>query len=146
MPHASPGSALTEAVAVKSQKRGSTREKVPFPQKLVLHRWLLALFGVKSVSELGKDLRSETLEGLDENNIHRFHNALKERFSALEELPVQLLREYDENIVRHTQRLNEWRIAHGRDPFVWKYLQYLALLFTTLPSGTVHTASDRAPQ
>ena len=63
MPHASPGSALTEAVAVKSQKRGSTREKVPFPQKLVLHRWLLSLFGVKSISELGKDLRDEALEG-----------------------------------------------------------------------------------
>ena len=41
-----------------------------------------------------------------------------------------MLLEYDQHIVRHTQRLNERRITHGEEPIVWKYFQYLALLFT----------------
>ena len=44
----------------------------------------------------------------------------------------RLLLEYDQNIVRHTQRLNERRIARGEEPIVWKYFQYLSLLFTEI--------------
>lgn len=40
------------------------------------------------------------------------------------------MREYDTNIVSHTKRLNEQRLLHGEEPVVWKYFQYLALLFT----------------
>ena len=38
----------------------------------------------------------------------------------------------DQNIVTHTMRLNERRIARGEDPIVWKYFQYLTLLFTEI--------------
>ena len=73
--------------------------------------------------------RDEALEGLDENNIHRFHHALTARLSKLTQLPAELLLEYDQNIVRHTQQLNERRISAGEEPVVWKYFQYLTLLF-----------------
>ena len=43
-----------------------------------------------------------------------------------------MLLEYDQNIVTHTQRLNERRITRGEDPIVWKYFQYLTLLFTEI--------------
>ena len=50
----------------------------------------------------------------------------------LTQLPTELLLEYDQNIVTHTQRLNERRITRGEEPIVWKYFQYLALLFTEI--------------
>ncbi len=77
-------------------------------------------------------MRDEVLEGLDENNIHRFHHVLTVQLSNLQQLPIELLLEYDQNIVKHTQRLNERRLTRGEDPIVWKYFQYLTLLFTEI--------------
>ena len=34
--------------------------------------------------------------------------------------------------VKHTQRLNDRRITRGEDAIVWKYFQYLTLLFTEI--------------
>ncbi len=39
---------------------------------------------------------------------------------------------FDQHIVSVTQRLNERRITRGDEPVVWKYFQYLALLFTEI--------------
>ena len=106
------------------------RSTVRFDHKLVLNQWLLSLFGVKQFKDLAEHLRGEGLEGLDENNVHHFHHALTAQFFNLTYLPTELLLEYDQNIVRHTQRLNERRITRGEAPIAWKYFQYLALLFT----------------
>ena len=106
---------------------------ISFDKKLVLNQWVLGLFGVEKFEQLAEHLRDERLEGLDENNIHRFHNILVEHFPGLPELPGELLLEYDQNIVTHTLRLNERRITRGEEPIVWKYFQYLTLLFTDLP-------------
>ena len=110
-------------------RRAGNRPQVPFPYKLVLNQWLLSLFNVKRFEDLAEHLRSEALEGLDENNIHRFHHALTAQLFNLTRLPTELLLEYDQNIVKHTQRLNERRITSGEEPIVWKYFQYLTLLF-----------------
>ena len=91
---------------------------------------MLSLFNVKRFEELAEHLRDDSLEGLDENNVHRFHHALAAHFPDLPELTEHVLLEYDQNIVRHTQRLNERRLTQGEKPIVWKYFQYLALLFT----------------
>lgn len=117
-----------------TQKHSSANKKplVPFAHKLVLNQWLLSLFNVKRFEDLAEHLRNEALEGLDENNIHHFHHALTAQLFNLTQLPTELLLEYDQNIVKHTQRLNERRITHGEDPIVWKYFQYLALLFTEI--------------
>ena len=109
--------------------RARNRPQVPFARKLVLNQWLLSLFKVKGFRELADILKREDLEGLDENKIHHFHHVLAAQFHNLEGLPAQLLLEYDQNIVRHTQRLNEKRINRGEAPIVWKYFQYLGLLF-----------------
>ena len=113
-------------------RRAKTRPQVPFAHKLVLNQWVLSLFNVSSFEELAEHLREEELEGLDENNIHRFHHALTTHHFDLPLLPPELLLEYDQNIVKHTQRLNERRIMHGEEPVVWKYFQYLALVFTEI--------------
>jgi len=112
--------------------RANNRPQVPFSYKLVLNQWLLSLFNVTRFEDLAEHLRSEALEGLDENNVHHFHHALTAQLFNLTQLPTELLLEYDQNIVRHTQRLNERRLTRGENPIVWKYFQYLTLLFTEI--------------
>ncbi|MEI7694418.1 MAG: DEAD/DEAH box helicase family protein [Chlorobium sp.] len=114
------------------KKRLASKPQVPFARKLVVNQWLLSLFGVKRFEELADQLRNETQEGLDEHNVHHFHDALTAQHLDLRLLTAELLLEYDQNIVRHTQRLNERRITRGEEPIVWKYFQYLTLLFTEL--------------
>ena len=114
-------------------RRASNKPQVRFAYKLVLNQWLLSLFNVKRFEELAEHLRNEALEGLDENNIHRFHYALTGQLPNLTpQLPTELLLEYDQNIVKHTQRLNERRITRSDEPIVWKYFQYLPLLFSEI--------------
>jgi hypothetical protein len=114
------------------RRRASNRPAVPFAYKLVLNQWLLGLFNVKRFEELAEHLRNDALEGMDENNVHHFHHALVAQLFNLTQLPTELLLEYDQNIVTHTQRLNERRLTGGEEPIVWKYFQYLTLLFTEI--------------
>jgi len=122
------------APAATSTQRGraNSRPQAPFASKLVLNQWLLSLFNVKRFEDLAEHLRGESLEGLDENNVQHFHHALTAELFNLTQLPTELLLEYDQNIVRHTQRLNGRRITRGEEPIVWKYFQYLTLLFTEI--------------
>jgi hypothetical protein len=123
------------APRAKRAKRAAKRATavVPFPKKLVLNQWMLSLFGVERFDDLAEHLRDANLEGLDADNIHHFHKALALHCPALGPgLTVAQLLDYDQNIVRHTQRLNEARLLRGEDPIVWKYFQYLALLFTEI--------------
>ena len=119
------------AVAVK-KTASKKKPLVPFPFKLVLNQWLLSLFNVKRFEDLAEHLRSEDLQGLDENNVHHFHHALTAQLFNLTQLPTDLLLEYDQNIVKHTQRLNDRRITRGEEPIAWRYFQYLTLLFTEI--------------
>lgn len=124
--------AFSSATAAAPRGRANNRPQIKFAHKLVLNQWLLSLFNVKRFEDLAEHLRNEALEGLDENNIHHFHHALTAQLFNLTQLPTELLLEYDQNIVRHTQRLNERRITRGEEPIVWKYFQYLTLLFTEI--------------
>lgn len=119
-------------MATRGRREAPHAKPIPFAYKLVLNQWLLSLFNVKRFEELAEPLVNEGLEGLDENNVHRFHHALTAQLFNLTQLPTELLLEYDQNIVKHTLRLNERRITRGEEPIVWKYFQYLALLFTEI--------------
>lgn len=116
------------------RKKVKKSPPLPFNRKLVLHQWLLGLFGVERFDQLAEHLRDEALEGMDENNVHRFHHALCLHVPVEKrpELPDDLLLEHDQAIVSVTQRLNERRVTRGERPIVWKYFQYLALLFTEI--------------
>jgi hypothetical protein len=105
--------AADAAAPAVPRRRANARPQMPFARKLVLNQWLLGLFGVERFEQLAEHLRDETMEGLDENNVHRFHHALTTHFAELTELPPALLLEYDQNIVSITQRLNDRRITHG---------------------------------
>ena len=113
-------------------RRANNRPQVRFASKLVLNQWLLSLFNVERFEQLAEYLRNEKMEGLDENNVHHFHHALTAQLFNLTQLPTELLLEYDQNIVKHTLRLNDRRITRGEEPITWKYFQYLTLLFTEI--------------
>lgn len=133
MPRGRPRREAAAPVAGRG-RRPNARASVPFNRKLALNQWLLGLFGVERLDQLAEHLKDEALEGMDENNIHRFHHALCLHLPVEKrpELPDELLLEYDQAIVSITQRLNERRITRGDEPIVWKYFQYLALLFTEI--------------
>lgn len=134
MPRARPRRSAAAAPAPGRGRPANARAAVPFNRKLVLHQWLLGLFGVERFDQLAEHLKDEALEGMDEDNVHRFHHAICLHLPAENrpELPDELLLEYDQAIVAVTQCLNERRLTRGKAPIVWKYFQYLALLFTEI--------------
>ena len=109
-------------------KKRAKKAEVPalrFDQKLVLNQWMLSLFGVQSFEQLADPLKRIEYEGLDENNVHRFHTLLR-AFWEYPEFPGDTLLGYDQNIVSHTLALS----AKRAEPLRWKYFQYLSLLVT----------------
>jgi hypothetical protein len=109
------------------KKRSKKNETPPlrFDEKLLLNKWLLSLFGVSSFDKLADNLKSVQLEGLDENNVHKFLHQLRLLWEY-EEFPGDTLLGYDQNIVKHTLALGRNRA----EPLKWKYFQYISLLFT----------------
>lgn len=107
---------------------------LPFSRRLVLNQWLLDLFGVDHFDKLAHHLRDESLEGLNEDNVHHFHKHLCEhvREDHRPSLPDDILLAHDQSITSVTRRLNERRITRRLRPISWKYFQYLALLFTEI--------------
>ena len=125
-----------------ARRQRSTLKPHHFRNKLVLNQWLISLLGVDPQQEykfngrlvrpfhvLAEPIRDARMEGLDESNIHRFfHNLVNSQMFPLGKIGrLQLLR-YEENIVAHTQKINENR----RRPITWKYPQWLTLLFTEI--------------
>ena len=110
--------------------RRSTRQRQAtfhFGKSLVLFQYILSLFEVNSLGDLCEGMKVFQLEGLDEDNVSRFHNHLVNKLFERQALPNDMLLEYDQNIVSHTLR-----ISRRREGFRWKYFQYMALLFTEI--------------
>lgn len=114
-----------------------------FVNKLLLNQWIISLFGIDPLAECfvnGKSVRpfhklAENLrdapEGLGADRCHHFYNILRtEDFFRWENCTLTLdeLRSYEENIVAHTDFINQKRL----EPIQWKYFQWMALLFTEI--------------
>lgn len=95
---------------------------------LVLNRFMLHLFGANSFEAFSEFFNDSRNEGLDDNNISNFYHILITRLFSSEYLNKDILLEYDQNIVRHSQQINQDRT----EPITWKYFQYLSLLFTEI--------------
>lgn len=115
-------------VATTPRRRTRRTPTLKFSQKLVLNQWMLGLFEVETLEQLVGELKDERLEAYDENNVSLFYHALTARLFQRGELSNEVLLGYDENIFRHTQRLN----AHRPQAIRWKYFQYVSLLFTEI--------------
>ena len=99
---------------------------VSFPHKLVLNRYFLGLFGADKFDQLADRLKDESLEGRREDGTSKYVHRLIDTLPADSSLTPDQLQKYDDNIGRHTDRINRKR----SQKIEWKYFQYLALLFT----------------
>jgi|TARA_A100001518_G_scaffold2731_1_gene2696 hypothetical protein len=122
-----------------------------FRNKLVLNQWLISLFGIDPFTEhqlndkvvrpfhkLAEPIRDSRLEGLDKDNLHFFYHHLGNSplFSQADpavdypefRISRDMLLAYEQNIVSHTQAINEKRDR----PVAWKYYQWLTLLFVEI--------------
>lgn len=104
------------------------KKQIKLSQTLVLYKYILHQFGVTDISPLVQDLKSSSLEGVNEDNISYYHIELQKRLFTSAILTKEQLRIYDENIISHTQRINEKR----HEPIQWRYFQYIGLLFTEI--------------
>lgn len=110
-------------------KKGATnKKKFLLSDQLILNRYLLRLFEADSFESLTKDMKDASLEELDVDNVSRFYHHLTSRLIERENLTKEMLRQYDENIVRYTFEISEKR----EERIKWKYFQYLSLLFTEI--------------
>jgi hypothetical protein len=87
---------------------------------------------VRPFHKLAEPIRDPRMEGLDADNIHKFyHNLINSDMfwnHGDRKLSKEQLLIYEENIARHTQSINEKR----HRPIVWKYYQWLTLLFVEI--------------
>jgi hypothetical protein len=108
-----------------------------FHDKIVLNKYLLSLFGIDAIGtkivsisgkEVFKELKLSNAEGYTEEGNTRYLEQLLAHLYLSEHLTETMLQQYDENIVRYTHQISD-----GRDELiVWKYFQYLSLLFTEI--------------
>lgn len=140
MATASKASTKKNVGAKSSQKKSRTGQSLNFVDKLVLNQWILSLLGIDPLAEhkldgrvvrpfhvLAKSLR-DCPEGLGEDNLHHFYQQLKIHWQPKIQLSPAALLQYEQNIVTHTQWLNEDRTR----PIEWKYYQWLSLLFAEI--------------
>ena len=106
-----------------------------FHEKLVLNKYMLSLFGIDSIGkkimskdgvEIFTELKLSSNEGYTEEGNTLYLQSLIRHLYNSEHITATMLQTYDENIVRYTKQISEKR----SELIVWKYFQYLSLLFT----------------
>lgn len=123
-----------------ARKLKSKIKQLCFGHKLVLNQWIVSLFGydpLKDYKDGKRTLRPVQLlakvvkdapEGMTSENLHYFYKVLDAQLKENAQItPGDLLR-YEHNIVSHTLAINEKRDR----PIVWKYYQWLLLLFVEI--------------
>ena len=127
-----------------ARKKAKGPKNHSFRNKLLLNQWLISLFGIDPLAEhkegnrkvlpfhvLARPIRDPRLEGMDADNLHRFYHELVRSdlfWNDFSQVTKEQILVYEQNIVRHTQSLNEKR----QRPIAWKYYQWLTLLFTEI--------------
>lgn len=108
-------------------KRQTNDPRAKLRYALALQHFMLHLLGFRTFEELREYAGSPDLEGCDEQGITRLCLALQAR-PLQGGLTRDDLTRYDDHIRRHTAHINERRTQK----VVWKYFQYVALLFAEI--------------
>ncbi|WP_293688625.1 DEAD/DEAH box helicase family protein [Thiolapillus sp.] len=123
-----------------ARRKTSRKKQLPFGHKLVLNQWIVSLFGfdplkdhkdgkrtLRPVLPLAKIVK-DAPEGMSAENLHYFYKTLDINLQADSSITRNDLLRYEHNIVSHTLAINEDR----ERPIVWKYYQWLSLLFAEI--------------
>ena len=108
-----------------AKKRSRGPKPHNFRNKLLLNQWLVSLFGINPLDGhklreekvrpfhlLATPLRTLDWKGLNHDNLHHFYHELVSSNLSWNDLSKAQILLYEENIVRHTQAINERR--HSR--------------------------------
>ena len=122
------------------RKKSAKPKQLPFGHKLVLNQWIVSLFGfdplkdhkdgkrtLRPIQPLAKTVK-DAQEGMTPENLHHFYKALDLHLQDSAQITQADLLRYEHNIVSHTLAINEKRDR----PIVWKYYQWLSLLFAEI--------------
>lgn len=115
-----------------AKKSRATSAKPTFHDFLVLNRYLLGLFNQENLQGFRDRLHSDDNIGMAEDGQTRFFHELTARLFHTDAVPIDDLRRYDLNIVRHWQQITEKRNRTDGTLLQMKYFQYLSLLFTEI--------------
>ena len=123
-----------------ARRKTSRKKQLPFGHKLVLNQWIVSLFGfdplkdhkdgkrtLRPVLPLAKIVK-DAPEGMHAENLHNFYKMLANNLQADSSITQNDLLRYEHNIVSHTLAINKDR----ERPIVWKYYQWLSLLFAEI--------------
>ena len=123
-------------------RKPSTPKQTPLElaNKQVLNQWIIRQFGfdplagaklgnksLKPLAPIADTLRNVP-EGLDSENLHGFYKTLDIHLQENATISHADLLRYEQNIVTHTLAIN----ARRSRPIVWKYFQWLSLLFVEI--------------
>lgn len=122
-------------------RRTQKSPALAFANKLVLNQWLVKQISdnpmdqirsgagtLRPLQRLQEILNDANLTGVDHNNRHKFAERMRLELGNKATVTRHDLGRYEDNISSHTQAINE-----GRDrQVVWKYYQWLSLLFTEI--------------
>lgn len=125
---------------MSKRKKDTKLKQLPFGRKLILLQWIVSLFGFdplpdrkdgdgtrQSIEPLVSMLK-ETPDGMTADNVHYFYKVLNDHLKTKAQITHADLLRYEHNIVSHTIAINEMR----ERPIVWKYFQWLSLLFVEI--------------
>ncbi len=112
----------------KKPSKSNKPKTLDFDKSLVLFRYFLSLFNSDDFKKFKLNFINEELENIDEEGRTGFIRKIILEKLYSDKLTIDKLYEYDENIVKHTKRINEKRSKKIK----WKYFQYLTLLFTEI--------------
>lgn len=108
---------------------------VEFDTLLVLFRYFLNEIGVREMSTLANTCNTIEMEGTNQDGDSYFYEFVKNLPSC--KVEHSLLRQYDENILRHLRHIGE-----KRGGLRLKYFQYFSLLFTEMYLDRFFTDAD----
>lgn len=132
------------------RKKKTGNKQLPFGQKLVLFQWIASLFGFDPLSDQNDRYRShsaiqplvstlkESNEGMTVDNLHHFYRSISLHLQSNSQISQSDLLRYEQNIVSHTFAINEKRDR----PIVWKYFQWMSLLFVEIYLDRFFTDPD----
>ena len=116
------------------------QKQLELANKQVLNQWIIKQFGfdplagakkgnksLKPLAPIADTLRN-VCEGLDSENLHGFYKTLDIHLQENATISHADLLRYEQNIVTHTLAIN----ARRSRPIVWKYFQWLSLLFVEI--------------
>ena len=113
----------------KKNKSSMQGVEARLDNSLLLGNYMLSKLGVHSWEELVVNMKAPNLEGWDEENVSYFCRVLCNQLKGWAGVvKVEDVMRYDRHIYGYTLQIND----HRQDKVVWKYFQWLELLFTEI--------------